>query len=216
MELFLTSFQNLWATAHNGQWVELGLLSYVLLIVLVATEGPVSTLLGAAAAATGLLDIRLVFMCALIGNVLGDCLWYTVGSVSSFERIQRFGRIVGIREHHLLRLESGMHAHATKLIAVSKLAIGLIIPTLVAAGLAKVPWRRWFPLVLTIETVWTVCVVYAGFHAAGLVTQMEQGIYIIGLVALAVVIITVMKFGSHFFRADTKKIHPTSIHFAGD
>lgn len=200
MEFFLTTIHDLWATIHSGSWPELGSWSYILLILLVMTEGPVSTLLGAAAAAAGILDIRFVFASALIGNVLGDCLWYTVGSVSSLDRIHRFGRLLGIRKHHLDKLEFGMHAHATKLIALSKLAIGLIIPTLVAAGLARVPWRRWFPLVLVIETAWTIIMVNVGFHATGFITRMEQGLEVIGFIVLGIVVIGVLKFGSHFFQ----------------
>ena len=76
METIIEFVKELWATVHSGGWPELGVWSYVLLALLVATEGPVSTLLGAAAAAAGILDIRFVFLAAFLGNVLGDCLWY--------------------------------------------------------------------------------------------------------------------------------------------
>lgn len=206
MEFIVTTIHDLWATIHGGNWPELGPWSYILLVLLVATEGPVSTLLGAAAAATGILDLRYVFVGAFVGNVLGDCLWYSVGSVNTLDRIYRYGRWIGVREHHLEKLERGMHAHAVKLIAVSKLAIGLIIPTLIAAGLARVPWRRWFPLVLAIETVWTIVVVNLGFHGAGFIAEMEQGIQIVGAVVLLFLLLAAFKFGSHFFKQENQEV----------
>ena len=79
METIIEIVRNLWSTVHSGAWPELGIWSYVLLALLVATEGPVSTLLGAGAAAAGILDIRFVFLSAFLGKVIGDCLWYSVG-----------------------------------------------------------------------------------------------------------------------------------------
>jgi len=199
MEHFFETARECWMTIHSGGWPELGWWSYILLALLVATEGPVSTLLGAAAAATGILDIRYVFLFAFFGNVFGDCLWYSIGYVNDLKRIHRFARWFGIRGCHIDRLEREMHTHGTKLIALSKVAIGLIIPTLVAAGLARVPWRRWFPLVLSIEIAWTLLMVTVGFHGAALITQLERGLQLTGVVALLLLIGSVIWYGRHFF-----------------
>lgn len=199
MEFLFETTRDCWITIHNGGWPELGWWSYLLLVLLVATEGPISTLIGAAAAATGILDIRYVFVSAFLGNILGDCLWYFVGYVSDLKRIHRFGSWFGLRSHHVDRLEHEMHRHATKLIALSKLAIGLIIPTLIAAGLARVPWRRWFPLVFSIEILWTLIIVNLGFHGAGLIREMEQGIQVLGIVMLAIFVGGAFKYGGRLF-----------------
>lgn len=200
METTIDFVREIWSTVHSGVWPELGIWSYVLLAILVATEGPVSTLLGAAAAAAGILDIRFVFISAFLGNVLGDCLWYSVGYVNNLQSIYRRGRWLGLQRHHLDRLESEMHTHATKLIALSKLAIGLIIPTLVAAGLARVPWRRWFPLVLTIEIIWTILMVNLGYHSAGLITQFERSLQVVGVVALIAIISAIVWYAQRMYR----------------
>ena len=200
METTIEFVREIWSTIHNGVWPELGVWSYVLLALLVATEGPVSTLLGAAAAAAGILDIRFVFISAFLGNVLGDCLWYSVGYVNNLQSIYRRGRWLGLQRHHLDRLESEMHTHATKLIALSKLAIGLIIPTLIAAGLARVPWKRWFPLVLTIEIFWTILMVNLGYHSAGLITQFERSLQAVGMIALIAVIVAILWYAQRIYR----------------
>lgn len=200
METIIEFVRETWSTIHHGAWPELGMWSYILLALLVATEGPVSTLLGAAAAAAGILDIRFVFVSAFVGNVLGDCLWYSVGYVNNLQSIYRRGRWLGLQRHHLDRLELEMHTHATKLIALSKLAIGLIIPTLVAAGLARVPWKRWFPLVLGVEIIWTIFVVNLGYHSAGLITQLERNIQLVGIVALVAVITGIIWYARRIYR----------------
>lgn len=200
METIIEFVKELWATVHSGAWPELGVWSYVLLALLVATEGPVSTLLGAAAAAAGILDIRIVFLAAFLGNVLGDCLWYSVGYANNLQSIYRWGRWLGLQSHHLDRLEMEMHTHATKLIALSKLAIGLIIPTLVAAGLARVPWKRWFPLVLIIEVTWTVVMVNLGYHSTGVIKQLERSIQVVGVVVFVALIAAIVWYARRVYR----------------
>lgn len=204
METIIEIVREVWSTIHNGTWPELGLWSYLLLALLVATEGPVSTLLGAAAAAAGILDIRFVFLSAFLGNVIGDCLWYSIGYANNLQSIYRRGRWLGLQSHHLDRLELEMHTHATKLIALSKLAIGLIIPTLVAAGLARVPWKRWFPLVFAIEIAWTLLMVNLGYHSAELITRFEHSIQIIGVVVLVAIMGAVIWYAQRICRQSEK------------
>lgn len=200
MDTLIETIRECWLSIHAGNWPELGFWSYVLLVMLVATEGPISTLVGAAAAAAGILDIRFVFLSAFIGNVVGDVLWYTVGYINNLERIHRFGRWLGIHQRHIDRLEAEMHLHATKLIVLSKLAVGLIIPTLVAAGLARIKIRRWLPLVLLVETAWTIVMVNLGYHSAGLLTQFERGIQLFGAVALVLIGALIVWYGRRVFQ----------------
>ncbi|MDQ3249485.1 MAG: hypothetical protein M3Q45_09825, partial [Chloroflexota bacterium] len=131
METLVAFVKDTFATLEGGAWPDLGLWSYVLLALLVATEGPITTLIGAAAAAGGYLDITYVLMAALIGNVVGDCFWYTLGRVNKLATLYRYGRWLGLRNHHIERLEIELQAHAVKLIVLAKITFGLIVPTLV-------------------------------------------------------------------------------------
>jgi membrane protein DedA with SNARE-associated domain len=155
--------------------------------VLVATEGPLSTLVGAAAAATGILDVRLVFVATVAGNVAGDTFWYSLGYRGKTSWLMHCGRWLGLEERHLARLVREMHNHAAKLIVFAKLAYGLIVPTLVAAGMARVKLRRWFPVVFVVETLWSLLLVWIGFHATGFIAKFEQGMQLVGAVVLVVV-----------------------------
>ncbi len=177
--------QNLWISLQNGQLPQLGLWSYLLLAILVAVEGPIATLLGAAAASAGLMRPYLVFAAAAMGNLAADSLWYTLGYAGRIEWILRYGRRLGVRRSHLERLKSEMQKHGTKILLFAKLTSGFIIPSLVAAGLVRIPWRRWFPVVLSAEMVWTGSLVLIGYYAAEGIKQIEKGISYIGLVASA-------------------------------
>lgn len=188
MHEIISTLQDLWQMVDQNGFHSLGPLSYVLIALLVATEGPVTTLIGAAGAAAGLLDIRFVFLATAIGNIVGDALWYSVGYASKADRLHKITGRFGLHQYHIEQLTDEMRCHATKAILVSKITFGLIIPTLVAAGLSRVPLRRWLPAVLVAETLWTVLLVTLGFHGAGAITRIEDGFRMVGAVAAVVAV----------------------------
>ena len=175
------TIKSLLADFQTGVYPDLGIWSYILLGLLVATEGPLSTLIGATAAAAGLLDWRFVLLATIIGNVVGDCVWYTAGYFGRMQWLYDHGRWFGMRPHHVARLEREMQTHARKLIIFAKIAYGLIVPTLVAAGMARVPWRKWFPVVFVVETLWSILLVWIGFHTTAFIQDFEQTIHAIGV-----------------------------------
>lgn len=197
--------QEVWNTLRSGGFPDLGIWSYVLLTLLVATEGPLSTLLAAAAAAAGYLRIDWVFFAAITGNILGDCLWYSLGYAGHPERVHRFGRWLGIHSKHISRLERAMHRHAAKLIILSKLSFGFIIPTLIAAGIARVPLRRWLPVVLVVETLWTILLTSVGYHATSTIARFERSLQIIGVAILLLLLATVVWYVRRLIRKEEEE-----------
>jgi membrane protein DedA with SNARE-associated domain len=175
--------QNFSSYLRSGQLPHLGYWTYLVLALLVAVEGPVATLLGAAAASAGLMRPSLVLVAAAAGNLTADSLWYTLGYAGKIEWALRFGRRLGIQRESLERLEQGMHDHAVKILFIAKLTVSFMIPSLIAAGLVKVPWRRWFPAVFGGEMIWTGSLVLIGYYATEAIKRVEQGVeyLIVGL-----------------------------------
>lgn len=192
MEQVFQFVHDIWLTLRNGGFPELGWWSYALLVLLAATEGPFSVLLGAAAAAAGYLRLDYVYFSAVAGNLIGDTVWYLIGYVGKADRVARFGRFLRIHPEHIDRLEVAIHAHATKLILLAKLSITLMIPTLVAAGMARVPWRRWFPIVFAIELIWTGMLVWVGYHATGLISNVEHWRHVAAVVAIVALLAAIV------------------------
>ena len=190
-----------WQNLQQGQLPQLGAWNYALLAVLVAVEGPIATLLGAAAAAAGLMRPDLVFLSAAAGNLLADLGWYTLGYLGRVEWLLRYGRWLGVRRRHLDRLQRAMHHHARKILLVAKLTAGLVIPSLVAAGLARVPLRRWFPVVAAAEMLWTGTLVLVGFYAAAAIAQVERGLHILAILGALLLFLGLLEGIRRWFRS---------------
>jgi membrane protein DedA with SNARE-associated domain len=153
--------------AFSGGW------PYLLIAILVAVEGPITTLAGAVAASAGYLNPVLVFVAAAIGNLAADTLWYSLGYLGKIEWLTRYAGWLGIKESSLLGLQKDIHAHIHKVLFVAKLTLGLVIPTLIAAGLARVPFKRWFGSLFAAECIWTGGLVLAGYYFGYLIQRIE-------------------------------------------
>ena len=147
--------------------------AYILLAFVVAVEGPVTTLAGAVAASTGLLNPMLVFVSASIGNLIADTLWYSLGYLGKIEWAVRYGGWLGIKEQSIARMQKDVQDHIHKILFIAKLTLGFVIPTLIAAGLARVPFKRWFGVLFAAECLWTGSLVLVGYYFGYLIQQIE-------------------------------------------
>jgi membrane protein DedA with SNARE-associated domain len=150
--------------------------AYILLAILVAVEGPVTTLAGAVAASTGYLDPILVFFAAAFGNLIADILWYSLGYLGKIEWLLRYGGKLGIKEATLARLQTDVHDHIRKILFIAKLTLGFVVPTLIAAGLARVPMKRWFGVLFTAECLWTGTLVLIGYYFGYMIQRIETNL----------------------------------------
>jgi membrane protein DedA with SNARE-associated domain len=184
-----------------------GNLKYIILALLVAVEGPIATLLGAAAAASGVMHLNLVFLSACLGNLCADSVYYSLGYTGKKEWLLRTGRRFGLTENLLQRLQVKIQEHAPKFIFLAKITNGLIIPSLITAGLAKVPWKKWFPPLAAGEMLWTGALVSIGYYTTHTIQQLQKDIHIFiiftSIVFLLGILLLIRKFiqkkGLRFF-----------------
>lgn len=183
MNSFFEFFQTLVFYIKSGQLPQVGIWTYVLLSVLVAVEGPIATLLGAAAASAGLMRPWYVFFAAALGNITADSLWYSLGYMGRIEWLFHFGKRLGIRRDLLEHLKHNMEKHATKVLFLAKLTVSFVIPSLITAGLLRLPWRRWFPALIAAETIWTGSLVLIGYYTTEAIKRVEKGVEYAALTA---------------------------------
>jgi len=160
----------------SGNLPQVGYVSYVVLAVLVAVEGPVATLVGAAAASAGFMKPELVFLSAACGNMTADLLWYYLGFAGRVNWIFNHSSWFGWNKSKMDHLMQGMHDHAPKILFLAKLTAAFTIPSLLAAGFSRVPIRRWLPFLAIAETLWTGSLVILGFYATESIKQIQNGL----------------------------------------
>lgn len=186
----LQVLHNLFLALKSGHLPHWGTWTYFLLILLVILEGPSATLLGAAAASAGLMKPPFVFLAASIGNLTADSLWYSVGYLGKVEWLLRFQRF-GLRPQLIERLKRSMMKHATQILLIAKFTLSFMIPTLITAGLLKIPWRRWFPVLIFADTVWTGLLVSIGYYSIESIKSVQKSVEYVALF-ISIVLLTAL------------------------
>lgn len=192
MEQLLGLLDAFWDQLRSGAFPRGSDWNYLILLVLVIVEGPLASLLGAVAASAGIMDLRLVFLTVVAGNFLADVSWYLLGYMSKERTLLRYGRWLGLRRRHLQQLRTGMRRHAVKILLVAKFSTGFIIPTLVVAGLVRVPFRQWFPVVFAGELFWATLLLLIGYYATETVKGVERGLHYLAVVGFIAVVALVL------------------------
>jgi membrane protein DedA with SNARE-associated domain len=178
-------------TLRSGHVPEFGYWSYLILAFLVLIEGPIAILLASAASSAGLMRPVLVFFSAAIGNLTADTLWWLLGYAGKTEWIHSLGRRLRIRESLIEHLKHNMIKHATRVLFLAKITVSFSIPALIAAGLLRIPWKRWFPYFIIAETLWTGSLVLIGYYTTEALKRVEQGVEYAAL-AVSVVFVALM------------------------
>lgn len=200
MNNFLMLLHNLLVVLKSGQLPQVGYGTYFLLAGLVAVEGPVATLLGAIAASAGLMRPALVFLAAATGNLTADILWYSLGYLGKTEWLFRLGHRLGVRRHLIEFLKQNMILHAAKVLFLAKVTLSLVIPTLIAAGLVRAPWRRWLPALVGAEMLWTGSLVLIGYYATEAIKRVERGIEYAALTTSVLLLVILMLAGHRLIK----------------
>lgn len=202
MENILELLQEIWLDFQRGQLPELGAWNYLLLSLLMIWQGPIASLFGGAAASAGLLKPGLVFLVGVIGNLTADIVWYSLGRRGNVERFFEDDGRLGMHRGRFYKLRRGMQAHATKILLMAKLSFGLAVPTLVAAGLSRLSWKKWFPVVFIGETIFTGTLVIIGYYATEAIKKVEQGLHLFLLLMTGLFIVAAIWFIPRLLRKD--------------
>ncbi|GAP21025.1 DedA family protein [Leptolinea tardivitalis] len=200
MNVMVNVIQTFWQNLQVGVVTQVGSWNYLIIAVLVAIEGPIVTLLGASASASGYLKTGLVLASAACGNLTADMVWYRLGYAGKMEWLLPYQRWLGIKPRQMSHLEDEMHRHAAKILFFAKLSSGFMIPSLLAAGMAKVPLKKWLPTLLMGEMIWTGALVFIGYHGTKMLTSISRGIEYV-LLGASIVFLLVMV---HFIRKALK------------
>lgn len=137
---------------------------YAFLLPVAAVEGPIISILGGFLASTGHLNIFLVYVVVVLGDLIGDTAYYMLGRMGGRSFAQKHGKLVGITEQRLVRLESHFKDHAGKTLVIGKFSHGLGAVVLFAAGMGRVTYPKFAIYNLWSTGLKSLILVIAGYY----------------------------------------------------
>ena len=186
-------FREFWFALQTPQLVLPHLWLYLTLVVLVMLEGPISILVAAGVASTGFLNPLPVLISATLGNLIADGLWYSLGYYGKIDWVLHRRKWFGVDPQKLEALKAIINRYAVKLLIFAKVTNGLIVPVLISTGVARVSWRRWFPVILVTNILTSIVMVLIGFFMASSLLHVQQGIRYVAVASTLILL-----FGGYF------------------
>jgi membrane-associated protein len=115
---------------------------YLFLFPVVVVEGPIITVIAGFLSSLGLFNIFIAYAVVVVGDIVGDIIYYALGYYGGQRFVKRWGRFLGITLERVERLEKHFEKHSGKTLIIGKLSHGIGGVVLVAAGIARMPLRK--------------------------------------------------------------------------
>lgn len=168
------------------------IVKYGLLFLLVVVEGPLMTMGAGLLVPMGYLHPVDTYIVVVAAELVSDSCYYALGYWGRTKTVAKFSKYFSAEWPKLLKLEDILRRRAELVLIGGKLTHLAGVPVLVAAGLAKMNFRKFltYDTIATIPKSLTFLVIgyYFGKFTAVINQYLEYGTYItLGMIVLAVV-----------------------------
>jgi len=167
--------------------------SYPIIFLGLVIEGPTIIAASSFAATLGYFNLQTIFILAILGDLVGDFIWYSLGYFTRRTVIKKYGRFFGASEARMEKIKYLLEKHPKKILFAIKLSPLMPVPGLMLAGSSKMSLKKFVPIIALIilpKTILFMCVGYFfGRFYAKISIYLNGGLYALGLTFLAIFLI---------------------------
>lgn len=178
-------------------------LIYGFIILVSSVEGPVLAMLCGFLVKLGDFPFIPVYVALMLGDLLGDTVWYGVGYHFGHPFIRRFGKYFSITENSVATVEKIFNKYKTRILIISKMTMGLgfALVTLITAGMVRIPFKKYFTLNLLGQFYWTGLLLLIGYLFGNLYRSVDGIFGKMSVTALIIIAVAALMGYGKFIRA---------------
>lgn len=176
---------------------------YFLIIPVTIVEGPLIMLMCGFLLRLDAFALIPVYISLVIGDILGDIMWYAVGYFWGPGFIRRFGKYVSLSEESVDTVKHIFHKYHSSILIVSKVTMGFgfALVTLFTAGLIKIPFGKYLLLNTVGGFIWTALLLFVGYYLGEFYLKANRGLeWLVLTAAVAIIIALGYGFGKYVKR----------------
>jgi membrane protein DedA with SNARE-associated domain len=161
---------------------------YWVLLPLTIIEGPVVMLFCGFIVRLGGLELIPTYFLLMAGDFVGDILWYGIGRYGARSLLERFGYFLSVSLADIDRFERLFRKYSIKILFISKITMGFgfALATLMAAGAAHTPFRKYALINILGGFIWTGLLMAVGYFFGNAYLAINTGLRDVLLVALLI------------------------------
>ncbi|MCX6731890.1 MAG: DedA family protein [Candidatus Parcubacteria bacterium] len=172
---------------------------YFALFPLAVIEGPIITIITGFFSSLGYINFLGAYAVIVAGDLAGDVLHYIIGRFGGRKFIDKWGRFIGVGEREVELVEKQFTKRGDKLLFIGKMSHGVGGAFLVAAGIIKMPFDRFFFSNFLATLVKSLILLIIGFyfgHAFAAINSYLEKFAVLS-VAIAVTLLIAYLFYHH-------------------
>ena len=177
---------------------------YILLLPIAIVEGPIVTVLAGFLVSIHILNFYFVYCIVIVGDIVGDVLYYCIGRFGEKTIIPRFGPYIGITPERIQKVETLYMNHLGKTILFGKVTQAPIVAILIAAGITKTDFRKYLQIVFFVAIPKTLFFLLLGYYLGK--SYQVLNIYIGYSVFIGGIILSCVILGYYLFKRFKKDI----------
>jgi len=169
---------------------------YFILFPLAVIEGPIITVIGAFWASLGYLNVFIVYGVVIIGDLVGDVVFYAIGRWGGRKFLEKWGRYFGVSPDHVLHLEKQFEKYSGKTILFGKWTHFVGLAILIVAGMAKMPFRKFIWLNFVSSLPKSLAFIIIGYYFGQAYQQIDK---YFGYATLSMFFVIILLVAIYFF-----------------
>lgn len=186
------------------------LLAYKYLIIIPGAifEGPILSIICGLLIRLDVLNFWYAYFFLMLGDLIGDVLWYWAGYHWGKKLILKFGKYFSITEESIEIVKKLYHRYHFSILVASKLTMGLGFPgaVLATAGIVRISFRKFMLYNLIGQFVWTGGLIAIGYFVGEAYITINGGLEIFSLIAVILLaIVALFGFGKYVRKRVLKK-----------
>lgn len=181
--LFITA-----SFANVLQWVLYN--SYPIIFLGMVIEGPTIIAAVSFAATLGYFNLQIIFILAILGDLVGDFIWYGLGYFARHAVIEKYGHFFGVSASRMDKIKHLLEKHPQKILLAIKLSPLMPVPGLIVAGSSKMSLKKFVPIISLIILPKTILFMSVGYFFGRFYNKisvyLNGSLYALGLIFLAI------------------------------
>lgn len=159
---------------------------YYVMFPIAIFEGPVLAVVGGVLVMSGIINPVYLYIILVLGDMVGDSIYYTIGRMSKNMWSGKLGRFFGVTEEKLIIAKEYFSLHRKKALVLSKVIHGIGVAGLFAAGNLRINYFRFVYTCMAVSIVQSALLLVIGMFFGNAYQQI--GTYLDYFAATTVVI----------------------------
>ncbi len=175
---------------------------YAIMLPLAIIEGPILSVIGGFLMHQGYLDFWPMYLTLMLGDLIGDTVWYAIGRHAARPFINRYGHKFGFTDERIAVVDGIFKRHKRKTLLISKLTtgFGLAPIVLMTAGSLGIGFGEYILLNTIGQFAWSGFLIVMGVYFGKFYVAIDAQFRTMYMIAVVVLLVLGMYFLQRYLR----------------